>query len=187
MSGWRETLDVLMRERGRALFGYAYVLTGNREQAEDLLQDALVRTFRTGRALRSVEAAHSYVKRAIATAYIDGGRRAAARPRTVGADADASRGRDLRMVAPDHGARVDQALDLHAALLTLSPRERACIVLRHLDELPLSEVAHTLGLAPGTVKRYLHDGIVKLRAVLPEVDLEDTETVAVHAREGGSR
>ncbi|WP_062518501.1 RNA polymerase sigma factor [Demequina gelatinilytica] len=187
MSGWRDTLDTVMRERGRSLYGYAYVLAGSREEAEDLLQDALVRTFRTGRALRSVEAAQSYVKRAIATAFIDGGRRAAARPRTVASAPDELRAAGTRMVADDHGARVDEALDLHDALLTLSPRERACIVLRHLEDLPVAEVAHVLDLAPGTVKRYLHDGVAKLREVLPDVDLEDTETVAIHARNGGAR
>ncbi|WP_062465215.1 RNA polymerase sigma factor [Demequina soli] len=186
MSDWRGTLDALVRERGRALYGYAYVLTGSREEAEDLLQDALVRTFRTARALRSVEAAQAYVRRAIATGFIDRGRRAAARPRVVAADADELRARGAAVVG-DHGPRVDEALDLHAALLTLSPRERACVVLRHLEGLPVADVAATLGLATGTVKRYLSDGVVKLRAVLPDVDLEGEETVQVDARPGGAR
>ncbi len=187
MSGWRDTLDVLMRERGRALFGYAYMLAGSREDAEDLFQEALVRTFRTGRPLRSVDAAHAYVKRAIATASIDGGRRAGARPRTVPADADDLRARGHRMTTPDHSALVDDAVDLHAALLTLSPRERACIVLRHLEAQPVAEVAHTLGLAQGTVKRYLSDGIGKLRAAMPGLQLDETESVPVQSPSGGAR
>ncbi|SEJ63207.1 RNA polymerase sigma factor [Demequina mangrovi] len=185
MSGWRDALDVLMRERGRALFGYAYMLAGSREDAEDLLQEALVRTFRTARPVRDVDAAHAYVKRAIATASIDRSRRDHARPRIVDADLDALRVRGARMVSPDHSGLVDAAIDLRAALLTLSPRERACVVLRYLEGMPVAEVARTLGLAQGTVKRYLSDGIVKLRGALPELDLDEPETVPVQAPSGG--
>ena len=73
MSDWAKTLDALLRERGGALFGYAYVLTGSAPQAEDLLQDALVRTFRSGRGTRDLNSAHAYVKRAITSAFIDSG------------------------------------------------------------------------------------------------------------------
>ena len=43
--GDEDLLAVLARERGRALFGYAHLLTGDRHAAEDLVQEALVRTF----------------------------------------------------------------------------------------------------------------------------------------------
>lgn len=77
-----------MGERGRALFGYAYALTGDRYDAEDLLQDALVRAFRSGRTASSLDAAHVYVKRAIATAFIDRSRRLAVRPLISGTGGD---------------------------------------------------------------------------------------------------
>ena len=48
-------------------------------------------------------------------------------------------------------------------------------------------VADTLGLAPGTVKRYLSDAREKLRAVLPGLDLDDVETVSVETRDGSGR
>jgi RNA polymerase sigma-70 factor (ECF subfamily) len=68
MSTWSRALDELVRERGPALFGYAYVLTGNSADAEDLVQTALVRTFRTGRASQGIDSTHAYVKRAITAA-----------------------------------------------------------------------------------------------------------------------
>lgn len=187
MSAWRSLLEQLVRERGRALFGYAYALTGNRHDAEDLLQEALVRAFRSGRTASSLDAAHVYVKKAIATGFIDRSRRAAARP------AASSTGSDLRDWAgaltpsPDHAADVESAVDLQAALLTLAPRERACIVLRFMDDLTVEGVADTLGLAPGTVKRYLSDAREKLRLVLPGLDLTDDDTVAVETRERRGR
>ncbi|WP_082110071.1 RNA polymerase sigma factor [Demequina phytophila] len=183
MSTWASMLDRLVRERGPALFGYAYVLTGDRERAEDLLQDALVRTFRTGRALGSLDSAHAYVKRSITTAFIDSGRRAAARPQPAGVDVHE---RPDVASAPDASGTVDDALDLQAALLTLSPRERACVVLRYLEDMTVAGVAQALGLAEGTVKRYLSDGVARLREAAPGVDFTPAETVPIHPHGGTS-
>ncbi|WP_062515850.1 RNA polymerase sigma factor [Demequina gelatinilytica] len=182
MSAWARMLDTLVRERGPALYGYAYVLTGSREAAEDLMQDALVRTFRSGRALGSLDSAHAYVKRCISTAFIDSGRRAAARPRSAGIEAP-----EAAAIAPDASRHVDDAVTLQAALLTLTPRERACVVLRYLEDMTVAGVAQTLGLAEGTVKRYLSDGVARLRETVPQIDFTDVETVAVHQHPGGIR
>ncbi|MDN4473834.1 RNA polymerase sigma factor [Demequina zhanjiangensis] len=184
MSDWRGMLDAVVRERGRALFGYAYVLTGDRDQAEDLLQDALVRAFRSGRRASSVEAAQAYVKRAIATAFIDRARRAAARPVAGG---DLQDWVAYTPKTPDHAPRVEAALDLQSALLTLPPRERACVVLRYMDDMTVAAVADTLGLAQGTVKRYLSDAVGRLKEAMPEVVFAESESVPVDVREGGAR
>lgn len=187
MSAWRGLLDQLVRERGRALFGYAYVLTGDRYDAEDLLQDALVRAFRSGRTASSLNGAHVYVKRAIATAFIDRSRRLAVRPLISGTGGDLQDWVWGLPISPDHAADVESALDLQSALLVLAPRERACMVLRFMDDLTVDAVADTLGLAPGTVKRYLSDARAKLREVLPGLDLDDAETVSVETRDGRGR
>jgi RNA polymerase sigma factor (sigma-70 family) len=173
MSDWATTLDSLLRERGGALFGYAYVLTGSATLAEDLLQDALLRTFRSGRGSRDLNSAHAYVKRAITSAFIDSGRRSAARPRTV-TDAGVQ-----SAPMPDHAPSSDAAADLQRALLTLPPRERACVVLRYLEDLPVASVAAELGIAVGTAKRYTADGIARLRALDLDVDLAEADTIPV--------
>ncbi|WP_430868742.1 RNA polymerase sigma factor [Demequina aurantiaca] len=177
MSIWADTLDTLVRERGSALFGYAYVLTGNRHAADDLVQDALIRTFRKGRGDMPLNAAHAYVKRAMLTAFIDGGRRAKARPSTVphevaAADAGAgtrrSRAAGLAQIEPDQFAATDARLDLYRAIITLPPRQRACLVMRYVDGLNAASIARELGLAPGTVRKYLSEAVVTLRARAPE-------------------
>ncbi|MFW2513339.1 RNA polymerase sigma factor [Demequina sp. SO4-13] len=187
MSAWSRTLDELMRERAGALFGYAYVLTGDADEAEDLLQDALVRTFRSGRRIGTLDSAHAYVKRAISTAFIDRHRRASARPsRDRGDNGDYSLAR-ASAAGPDHSGRVDSQLDLHAAILTLPPRERACVVLRYLDDLPVAGVASELGLAVGTVKRYLSDAVARLREICADVDFDDSESVPVNSHVPGGQ
>ena len=187
MSTWSNTLDELMRERAGALFGYAYVLTGDKHEAENLLQESLVRTFRTNRRIHNIDAAHAYVKRAISTAFIDSHRRTSARPaRAGGDDGDYSLAR-ASSLSQDPTEPVARNLDLHAAILSLPPRERACVVLRYLDDLPVAGVANELGLAVGTVKRYLSDAVAKLREISTDIDFETRESVPVNSPARGGR
>ena len=72
-----DALALLARERAAALFGYAYLLTGNRDAAADLVQEGLVRTFSRTRTGFAPDDAERYVRRAMLTAYLDGARRAA--------------------------------------------------------------------------------------------------------------
>lgn len=183
MSGWRVVLEQLVRERGRALFGYAYVLTGNRDEADDLLQDALVRAFRAGRSARSVDEAHVYVKKAVASVFIDRSRRAAVRAR----HASEHIGTYSDPLVRDHSYATDAALDLQAAVLTLGPRERACIVMRYMEDLRVDEIAAALDLAPGTVKRYIHEAIQRLRVGLPGLEFADFDTADVTTLRRGAR
>ncbi|MCB2413482.1 sigma-70 family RNA polymerase sigma factor [Demequina sp. TTPB684] len=189
MSSWSRALDELVRERGAALFGYAYVLTGNAADAEDLVQSALVRTFRSGKATRGIDTTHAYVKRAIASAFVDGGRRAKARPQRQHGDAGDLGGAEHVAPTSDPSDSVAASLDFHAALLTLPPRERACVVLRYLEDRPVAGVAAELNLATGTVKRYLADATAKLRVALADVEFpeEPGVTVLTHHDAGGSR
>ena len=61
MAGWQAVLDVLVRERGTALVGYGYLLTGDLREAEDLLQDSLVKVFARGRPAHEVASAEALV------------------------------------------------------------------------------------------------------------------------------
>lgn len=186
MSAWSNTLDTLMRDRAPALFGYAYVLTGNPDEAEDLLQEALVRTFRSNRRIGDINAAHTYVKRAISTAFIDRHRRATARPARAGGD-DGDYSLAHASARADHAGAVATTLDLHSAILTLSARQRACVVLHYLDDLPVAGVASELGLAVGTVKRYLSDAVARLREICTDVDFETPESIPVDPSISGGR
>src|SRR5690606_34260257 len=71
-------LATLAESRGRAIVGYAYLFTGELRAAEDLAQEALVKTMlrtRAGVELTSPAAAEAYVRRTIASLYVDGYRR----------------------------------------------------------------------------------------------------------------
>ena len=60
-------------------------------------------------------------------------------------------------------------MDVRAALDALSPRERACVVLRFYDDLTVARIADQLSLSEGAVKRYLSDGVHRMEGLLGPV------------------
>lgn len=172
MADWEHVLDALVRERGAALVRYAALLTGGTSEAEDLVQEALVRAFSQGRPLREAHAAEAYVRRAILTVFLDGYRR---RARWSGV-------RHLLVGAETTDGPEDTSTaraDVHSALATLRPRLRACVVLRYYDDLTVPEIARRLGLSDGTVKRYLSDAIEALERVLGPLPVARTLDVTL--------
>ncbi|MBO9555447.1 sigma-70 family RNA polymerase sigma factor [Cellulomonas sp.] len=165
---WEDDLGRLVTDRGSALVAYAHLLTGDLHSAQDLVQDALVNAF-SRRRPHTVDSTEAYVRRVILNAYLDVWRRrrrldAVAHLLEVPAD-----GHDRHTEAADRA-------DVAAALTTLSPRERACVVLRFYDDLTLPEIAHRLGVSDGAVKRYLSDARRKLEPLLgPQPSLADQD------------
>ena len=158
-SGWEQVVERLVAERGEALTRYAFYVSGSHEDAADLVQDALVKTFGRLRNGFTVDSAEAYVRRAILTTWVDRTRRS-------------TRWRRIAhlTVVPDTGDTPtddsEARIDLHEELRKLSPRERACLVLRYYEDLKVDDIAATLELSPGTVKRYLSDGLARMAASL---------------------
>ncbi|UYN83929.1 MAG: sigma-70 family RNA polymerase sigma factor [Microcella sp.] len=160
-AAWEAVLATLVAERGDALARYAYVLCGDRDEAADLVQSALVATFGRVRNGFEIDRAEAYVRRAIASAHIDRGRKASRWRSTAHLHLA-----EQSIESPS--ARVDQRIDLRAELGSLSPRERACVVLRYYGDHKVDDIAADLGISAGAVKRYLSDGLAKLARALTE-------------------
>ena len=175
MARWESMLDELVRDRGRALVGYAFLLCGDTSEAEDLVQDALVRTFGRLRNGFTVASAESYVRRAILNASVDRGRRVTRWRRVAPTQYEPD-----ELPSPD--AATELRLDVHSELRKLSPRERACLVLRYYDDLKVDDIAEALGISSGAVKRYLSDGLAMMA-----IALADDGTAADRLGPGGAR
>jgi RNA polymerase sigma factor (sigma-70 family) len=159
---WSEQLAMLVEARGTELHRYGFLLCGNRSEGADLLQDALVRVFthpKTGWTVQDVE---RYVRRTMLNRYLDQYRR----QRRLRLLLPRLGGGSQTEVVPDHSGGADQRLDLRSALDSLSPRQRACVVLRFYEDLPVGEVAHRMRLSDGTVKRHLSDAAARMAKVL---------------------
>lgn len=183
MAEWRETMEQLVRDRERALLGYAYVVCGDPTQAQDLVQDALVRTFSKPRPGLSAVKAEGYVRRAITSVYIDQYRRNQRWKRVQHLF------QPSEMTADAFGA-VEAGGNVADALAGLPPRVRACVVLRYFDDLTVPEIGRQLGIATGTVKRYLSDGIAQLELALGPLEdaaVSTADVVDVTARRSHER
>ena len=162
----------LARERGEALTRYAYLYTGDASTAQDLVQEALVKVYvRMGTGFEP-EGLEGYVRRAITTLYIDGYRR-----RRTWGGVEHLLADPPTAPAGDHG--LAERVDLHAALATLGRQERAAIVLRYLEDLTVPEVARRMGLAEGSVKRYLSNATRRLEQRLGPVRAVTDDTTVV--------
>ena len=183
MVQWEAELTELVTRRSGALVGYAYSLTRDKPQAEDLVQDALVKVYSRLRRpgtfgdqptrinLDSQEAtnAEGYVRRAILTIYLDGYRR---RNHWSGLK---------HLLAEDaHSPGADRVatarVDVGVALRNLSPRQREAVTLRFFEDMTVPQIAAALGTSQGTIKRHLFDATAALRDLLAEAAVPEVET-----------
>jgi RNA polymerase sigma-70 factor (sigma-E family) len=149
---WEQTLADLASGRGAALKRRAFLLCGDEAQADDLVQEALVRAFTRPMRVPRPGAAEAYVRMIMVNLFIDGARRRSRWSRVAPL---------LRPVGttPDPADQVSDRDAMLTALRSLSPRQRACVVLRYYEDLPVAKVAVALGVGEGTVKRYLSEAM----------------------------
>ena len=157
---WEPLLEQVAQERYGRLVARAMLYERSRADAEDLVQDALVATFSARRSFGSVEQAEAYVRRAMASRFIDRTRRRGVE-RAVLARAGSLADRGAQDIVLS-----GLSTDLRDALAMLQPRQRACVVLRHLEDLSTRDTAAALGLSEGAVKRYVSEGVSVLNAAL---------------------
>lgn len=168
-----ETLAQLTRRAGQRLVAFGFILTGSQSDAEELVQEAIVKTLVRRPRLDDASAAEQYVRVAMRTLAIDRSRKqkrfrdyAAANPPVEHAP-----GRDVVQAISDQVA-------VQRALAGLTDRQRIAVALRYWDDMTVGEVGRAMHIATGTVKRYLHDAAEVLRPLLGEHD-EDEDTAAI--------
>jgi RNA polymerase sigma-70 factor (sigma-E family) len=141
--------------RSAALLRLSVLLTGSREDGEDLLQTALVKAYRSWWRLRSPELAERYVRRILVTSVISWRRRGSTREHAT------DRHPDCQVLGP--AAEVADRVVMRQALRSLSPGQRAVLVLRFFEDLSEQQTADLLGCSVGTVKSQTSRGLAVLR------------------------
>ncbi|MEU6340426.1 SigE family RNA polymerase sigma factor [Streptomyces sp. NPDC046977] len=145
-----------VQERRASLYATAYHLTGDRFEAEDLLQSALFSTYRAWDRISDKAAVGGYLRRTMTNLHISAWRRRKLNeypteelPETVG-DSDEMRGTELRAV-------------LWQALAKLPETQRTMLVLRYYEGRTDPEIADILGISVGTVKSSIWRSLRRLR------------------------
>ena len=153
--------DGWVAARGPALLRLAYTLTGNRADAEDVVQEALARALpRWGRISR-VDDVEAYLRRMVVNAHTSWWRRFRRRESPVEQVRD-------QVVAPPAGLLPDQRAGLWAACQALPEAQRTAVVLRYYEQLEYAEIAELTGVREGSVRSRVSRGLSVLRATLPE-------------------
>lgn len=162
MAGRETAFRQMVVARQQALLRTAYLLTQSEVEAQDLVQEALTRTYARLRSFSDSSAVEAYVRRCIISIFIDAGRRqtlfakrrhSLTNPESTTVDIDAADDRD----------------QLRTLLNSLPRRQRTCVVLRFYEDLSVEQTAQMLGWAPGTVKRETHDALRVLRKAIGTV------------------
>lgn len=143
----------------------AYLLCGDWDRAEDLVQDALARLFVHWRRAMRADNVDAYVRRTLVNVYLADQRRPWRRDLATASVPD-------RAVAPPSIGRRDE---LERALRELGPSQRAVVVLRYWDDLSVEQTAAALNCSTGNVKSQSARGLARLREVLAANDNDDAE------------
>lgn len=149
-------------DRSGALFRTAYLLTGDRHTAEDLVQSALVKTAAKWRSLRDPAAIEGYVRRVMYHEQVSWWRR---RSRV----AEVSTGQPPERIDAGHADVADLRLVMRAALARLTPRQRTMLVLRYFEDLSETEIARLLGVRVGSVRSQIYRSLERLKKTAPEL------------------
>jgi len=158
------TWETIARDHGRFIYTVAYRLTGNHDDAQDLVQEVLLRV-RKGLTTYTPGSLHAWLARITTNAFLDDVRRQKRRPLEVVPDGD----QRLIVAAPDADAALaamrlpDHVQD---AIRGLPDDFRAAVVLCDIVGLDYAEIGEALHIPPGTVRSRIHRGRAQLREAL---------------------
>jgi len=155
--------------RKGALLGTTYLMVGDHHLAEDLVQEALTKTYVAWPRIRDTAKAEAYARRAVTTTAISWWRRKSSHERP-----------DERL--PDQVGRGDMADDvtrrdwIWLELQALPIKQRSAIVLRFYEDLSVADTAYALGCSEGSVKSQVSRGLDRLKQTLGDInELTPTE------------
>jgi RNA polymerase sigma-70 factor (sigma-E family) len=143
VAGLPDGFEEYAADRGGALLRFAYLLTGDRARAEDVVQEALIKVSMRWDRVVAADAPDAYVRRVVVNEFLRWRRRRAS-SEFVGAVPERS-----------EGDAIDELAERDAvwrALLRLPRRQRTVLVLHYYESLPYADIAILLGCAEGTVR-----------------------------------
>jgi RNA polymerase sigma-70 factor, ECF subfamily len=173
-AGDADAFRVLVERHSRSLFRVAYRLTRNEQDAEDVVQEALLKAYRRLDQFESRADFGSWLYRIAANCAVDALRARARRDeRPLGNGADDEAAPPELPAAGPGSDWMAQASELRrrigTAMSRLSPLERSAFVLRHFEERSTREIGEALGLETSAVKQSVFRAVRKMRAALAPV------------------
>lgn len=158
----RAFVETLFHEEAAALVRLARLFTDDRTGAEDIVQEAFIRLFRTADRIRDRSRSAAYLRSIVLNLARDHNRRGLLSLRHQ----DALTDRRVPEIPDDRVVRTEGEAAVLDALRSLSARQRDCLVLRFYLELSEREIADMLGISPNSVKTHCRRGMAALSSKL---------------------
>ncbi|MBM7167222.1 RNA polymerase sigma factor SigM [Streptomyces sp. G44] len=173
VAGDKDAFGELVRRHRDRLWAVALRTLGDREEAADAVQDALVSAYRAAHTFRGQSAVTTWLHRITVNACLDRARKAASRKTSPIDDTE----RLEQLLEPEESAAAPvERHDLHRELLealgTLPPDQRAALVLVDMQGYPVAEAARVLDVPAGTVKSRCSRGRARLLPLLTHLRTE---------------
>lgn len=163
-AGDKDAFRLLVEQHSRTVFRVAFRMTGNEQDAEDMVQETFLRAYRQIRSFDGRAQFATWLTRIAANCSLDLLRARQRRGEAVQAD-------EARLSSP-HVSPEQEAVSrevrvrLQAALARLSPAERAAFVMRHYEGAPIDEIARVLARPAGATRHCIFRAVTKLREAL---------------------
>jgi RNA polymerase sigma-70 factor (ECF subfamily) len=171
-----DAYEVLVGRYRNKVYGFAFSMLRNEQDATDLCQEAFVRGWQAIHGFRKDASFYTWIYRITTNLAIDFTRRRNRRPTTPfeegvepNVDASVQTPPSANPSPVDEAQRKELREQIDAALLELSPEHRAVIQLREFDGLDYAAIAKTIGCSVGTVMSRLHYARKHLQKLLQEV------------------
>ena len=151
-----DDIDTFLAARWSSLFRLACLLTGSSAEADDLLQESLVKVYLRWSKIARTQVPEAYVRRMMVNTLVSRSRRPYKRRELL----------EATVTAGAVGSSEDVVLDrvrVWPLVCALPARQRAVIVLRYYEDLSEQEIADVLGCSTGSVKSQAHDALASLR------------------------
>ncbi len=178
-TGDREAMERLLMRAQEVAYRFSLLVCGHPEDAEDVMQDALLNTYRNVRQIAEPEAFRTWLYTTVRNACLMKRRRRVGEPAhhvSLEEGGTSPDGEPMPIDVADTSRPADQMLidawidkRLRTALLAVPPSYRAMIVMRDIEGLNTREVANVIGISEANVKTRLHRARMMLRRQLESV------------------
>jgi RNA polymerase sigma-70 factor (sigma-E family) len=155
--GSEVTFEQFAAAQGASLLRLAFVLTGDRQLAQDLTQTALAGAYRHWGKVTAARDPEAYVRRMLVNAHLSWRRRRWTTERPTELD-EAAAG-----LVADHGDAVAARQEMRALLAALAPRARTVLVLRYYADLDDAAIGEAMGVSPSSVRATASRALARLR------------------------
>jgi len=173
-SGDHDAFAVLVGASVARLDATAWLIVRDRELAHDVVQDALMRSWRDLPGLRDPERFDAWLHRILVNTCLMAIRRRQRRPIEV----------ELEPIAPISGADPASVIadrdELDRAFAHLEPDHRAVVVLRYFVGMPMADIASVMGIPIGTAKSRLNRALASMRVVVAPADGQGERSIEGH-------